>query len=120
MAPRQSEESVEMLATETAKEHHPQFPFPRPVCHAAAAVDLLDCLVRHLAALAAWDDLANHSDQADVEDPEEDLTWSRPEELEVLAKAWDGPVDQVAKKVVGSIGSTSTGIGLIAGASEKE
>ena len=39
--------------------------------------------------LAAWDD------QADVEDPE-DLTCSRPVELEVLDQAWDGPVDQVA------------------------
>ena len=28
--------------------------------------------------------------------PEEDLTCSRPVELEVLDQAWDGPVDQVA------------------------
>ena len=46
--------------------------------------------------LTAWHDLVDHSDQADVEDPEEDLTRSRPEELEVLEQAWDGPVDQVA------------------------
>ena len=39
--------------------------------------------------LAAWDDPVDHSDQADVEDPEEDLTCARPVELEV-------PVDQVA------------------------
>ena len=30
-----------------------------------------------------------------MEDPEEDLTCSRPEVLEVLDQAWDGPVDQV-------------------------
>ena len=53
-------------------------------------VDLLDCLVTHCVVLAAWDD------QADVEDPEEDLTCSRPVALEVLDQAWDGPVDQVA------------------------
>ena len=52
-------------------------------------MDLLDCLVIHLVVLAAWDDQA-------VEDPEEDLTCARPEELEVLDQAWDGPVDQVA------------------------
>ena len=50
--PLQSEELVEMIATATV----------------AATVDLLDCLVIHLVVLAAWDD------QADVEDPEEDLT----------------------------------------------
>ena len=44
----------------------------------------------HCVVLAAWDD------QADVEDPEEDLTCSRPVELEVLDQACDGPVDQVA------------------------
>ena len=44
----------------------------------------------HCVVLAAWDD------QADVEDSEEDLTCSRPEVLEVLDQAWDGPVDQVA------------------------
>ena len=59
-------------------------------------MDLLDCLVIHLVVLAAWDDLADHSDQADVEDPEEDVTCARPVELEVLDQAWDGPVDQVA------------------------
>ena len=53
-------------------------------------MDPLDCLVTHCVVLAAWDD------QADVEDPEEDLTCSRPVELEVLDQAWDGPVDQVA------------------------
>ena len=31
-----------------------------------------------------------------MEDPEEDLTCSRPVALEVLDQAWDGPVDQVA------------------------
>ena len=51
---------------------------------------LLDCPAIHLVVLAAWDD------QADVEDPEEDLTCSRPVVLEVLDQAWDGPVDQVA------------------------
>ena len=35
-------------------------------------MDLLDCLVIRLVVLAAWDD------QADVEDPEEDLTCARP------------------------------------------
>ena len=44
----------------------------------------------HLVVLAAWDD------QADAEDPEEDLTCARPVELEFLDQAWDGPVDQVA------------------------
>ena len=39
--------------------------------------------------LAAWDDLVNHSDQADVEDPEEDLTCAHPVELEGLDQAWD-------------------------------
>ena len=57
----------------------------------AAAVDLLDCLVIHLVVLAAWDDLVDHFDQADVEDPEEDVTCARPVELEVLDQAWDGP-----------------------------
>ena len=57
---------------------------------AVAVVDPLDCRVMHCVVLAAWDD------QADVEDPEEDLTCSRPVELEVLDQAWDGPVDQVA------------------------
>ena len=51
--------------------------------------DLLDCLVIHLVALAAWDG------QADVEAPE-DLTCACPVELEVLDQAWDGPVDQEA------------------------
>ena len=60
----------------------------------AAVVDPLDCPVIHCVVLAAWDD------QADVEDPEEDLTCSRPVELEVLDQAWDGPVDQVAAEVV--------------------
>ena len=46
--------------------------------------------------LGGWDDLVDHSDQADVEDPEEDLTCARPVEFEVLDQAWDGPVDQVA------------------------
>ena len=55
----------------------------------AAVEDPLDCLATHCVVLAAWDD------QADVEDPEEDLTCSRPEVLEVLDQAWDGPVDQV-------------------------
>ena len=41
-------------------------------------------------------DLVDHSDQADVEGPAEDLTCSRPVELEVLDQAWAGPVDQVA------------------------
>ena len=50
----------------------------------------------HLVVLAAWGDLVDHSDQADVEDLEKDLTYSRPVELEVLDQAWDGPVDQVA------------------------
>ena len=59
-------------------------------------MDLLDCLVIHLVVLAAWDDLVDHFDQADVEDPEEDLTCARRVELEVLDQAWDGPVDQVA------------------------
>ena len=40
-------------------------------------MDPLDCPVIHCLAVAAWDD------QADVEDPEEDLTCSRPVELEV-------------------------------------
>ena len=53
-------------------------------------MDPLDCLATHCVVLAAWDD------QADVEDPEEDLTCSRPVELEVLDQAWDGPADQVA------------------------
>ena len=44
-------------------------------------MDPLDCLVTHCVVLAAWDD------QADVEDPEEDLTCSRPVELEVLDQA---------------------------------
>ena len=48
-------------------------------------MDPLDCPVT---ALAAWDD------QADVEDPEEDLKCSRP--VAFLDQAWDGPVDQVA------------------------
>ena len=58
-----------------------------------------------------------------MEDPEEDLTCSRPVALEVLAQAWDGLVDQAAaaRQVVevqpGSNGSVSTGIGLMAGAS---
>ena len=69
----------------------------------------------HLVVLAAWDDLVDHSDQADVEDPEEDVTCARPVELEVLDKAWDGPVDQAAA-VCQRI--DLTGIGLIAGASE--
>ena len=69
---------------------------PRQVCRVAAAVDLLHCLVIHLVALAAWDDLVDHFDQADVEHPEEDLPCARPVELEVLDQAWDGPVDQVA------------------------
>ena len=55
----------------------------------AVVEDLLDCLATHCVVLAAWDD------QADVENPEEDLTRSRPEVLEVLDQAWDGPVDQV-------------------------
>ena len=59
-------------------------------------MDLLDCLVIHLVVLAAWNDLVDHFDQADVEDPEEDLTCARPVELEALDQAWDGPVDQVA------------------------
>ena len=54
----------------------------------AVVEDPLDCLATHCVVLAAWDD------QADVEDPEEDLTCSRPEVLEVLDQAWDGPVDQ--------------------------
>ena len=62
-------------------------------------MDPLDCPVIHCVVLAAWDD------QADVEDPEEDLTCSRPVVLEVL--------DQ-------SDGSVSMGIGLIAGASEND
>ena len=62
----------------------------RQVCRVAAVVDPLDCLVIHCVVLAAWDD------QADVEDPEEDLTCSRPVELEVLDQAWDGPVDEAA------------------------
>ena len=41
----------------------------------------------HCVVLAAWDD---------VEDPEEDLTCSRPAASEVLDQEWDGPVDQVA------------------------
>ena len=53
-------------------------------------MDPLDCLVTHCVVLAAWDD------QADVADPEEDLTCARPVELEVLDQAWDGSVDQVA------------------------
>ena len=53
-------------------------------------MDPLDCPVIHCVVLAAWDD------QADVEDPEEDLTYARPVELEVLDQAWDGPVDQAA------------------------
>ena len=56
----------------------------------------LDCLVIHLVVLAAWDDLVDHFDQADVEDPEQDLTCACPVELEVLDQAWDGPIDQVA------------------------
>ena len=56
----------------------------------AVVEDLLDCLVTHFVVLAAWDD------QADVEDPEEDLTCSRPVASGVLDQAWDGPVDQVA------------------------
>ena len=55
----------------------------------AVVEDPLDCLATHCVVLAAWDD------QADVEDPEEDLTCSRPEVLEVSDQAWDGPVDQV-------------------------
>ena len=43
-----------------------------------------------LRVLAAWDD------QADVGDAEEDLTCSRPVALEVLDKAWDGPVHHAA------------------------
>ena len=50
----------------------------------AVVEDPLDCLATHCVVLAAWDD------QADVEDQEEDLTCSRPED-----QAWDGPVDQV-------------------------
>ena len=46
--------------------------------------------------LAAWDDLVDHFDQADVEDAVEDLTCARSVELEVLDQAWDGPVDQAA------------------------
>ena len=45
---------------------------------AAVEDPLLDCLATHCVVPAAWDD------QADVEDPEEDLTCSRPEVLEVL------------------------------------
>ena len=56
----------------------------------AVVEDPLDCLVTHCVVLAAWDN------QADVEDPEEDLTCSCPVALEVLDQAWDGPVDQVA------------------------
>ena len=59
-------------------------------------LDLLDSLVIHLVELAAWDDLVDHSDQADVEDPEEDVTCARSVELEVLDQQWDGLVDQVA------------------------
>ena len=59
-------------------------------------MDLLDCLVIHLVVLAAWDDLVDHSDQADVEDLEEDLACACPVELEVFDQAWDGPVGQVA------------------------
>ena len=44
----------------------------------------------HCVVLAAWDD------QADVEDPDKDLTCSCRVELEVLGQAWNGPVDQVA------------------------
>ena len=78
----------------------------------AVVEDPLDCLVTHCVVLAAWDD------QADVEDPEEDLTCSRPVALEVLDQAWDGPVDQVAAAAsVGSNRSVSMGIGLMAGAS---
>ena len=62
----------------------------RQVCRAAVVADPLDCLVTHSVVLAAWDD------QADVEDPEDDLTCSCPVALEVLDQAWDGPVDQVA------------------------
>ena len=50
-------------------------------CRAAVVEDPLDCLVTHCVVLAAWDD------QADVEDPEEDLTCSRPVALEVLDQA---------------------------------
>ena len=62
----------------------------RQVCRVAVVVDRLDCLVTRCVVLAAWDD------QADVEDPEGDLTCSRPVALEVSDQAWDGPVDQVA------------------------
>ena len=57
----------------------------RQVCRAAVVVDPLDCLVTRGAGGMGY-----------VEDPEEDLTCSRPVELEVLDQAWDGPVDQVA------------------------
>ena len=50
----------------------------------------------HLVVLAAWDDLVDHSDQADVGDLEKNLKCARPVELEVSDQAWDGPVDQVA------------------------
>ena len=54
-------------------------------------MDLLDCLVIHLVVLAAWDDLVDHFDQADVEDLEEDLACARPVELEVLGwSGWSG------------------------------
>ena len=76
----------------------------------SAVVDPLDCLVIHCVVLAAWDD------QADVDDPEEDLTCSRPVELEVLDQAWDGPVDQAA--AVCQVVEVHPLIGLIAGASE--
>ena len=80
-----------------------------------------------LVVLAAWDDLVDHSHQADVEDSEEDLACARPVVLEVLDQAWDGSVDEVAAvcqrfEVNSSDPTTSTsmGIGLIAGASENE
>ena len=88
----------------------------------AAVVDLLDCLARHLAAQVAWDDRVNHADQADLDDPEADPTYARPVESEVLDLARDGGC--VSSRLRGSsgesAGSTTIGIGLIAGASEKE
>ena len=59
-------------------------------CREAAALDLLDCLARPLAAQVAWDDRVDHS-EADLEDPAVDSRCVCPVEPEVL-----DPVDQVA------------------------
>ena len=98
---RQKRQSIEPLEDEIAVSAS----FPRSAYRLAAVVDLLDCLGIHLA-LAAWDDWVDHSDQADVEDLEEDLTCARSVELEVFDRAW--------------VGSTSMGNGRMAGASENE